>query len=165
MYHFDQEQWDQAIAELQEVIRLDPSYSIAYKFLGYSCAAKDDIEPAIEALENYLQLAPEANDRSEVLSVLEQIRLIPTIPPGQALFVFHNYTGDTWIVDIGPYSLEVPPNPPDQPFTEVTLVIEPGAYTWQAHSMDNSFYITDAGGNRGFDFSVAAGKVHIVRCC
>jgi hypothetical protein len=171
--YYQQEQWAQAIGEFQEAIRLDPEFGLAYEGLGYSHAFNEELEPAITALETYLNLVPEAENRAEVESDIQLMREMLAsqdtpefdIPPGMALFVFKNYSGENWIVDIGSYLLEVPPNPPDREFTYSTLAIEPGTYTWQAHSADAGYYITDSAGNKAFEFTVAAGEMYGTQCC
>lgn len=54
-------------------------------------------------------------------------------------------------MDISSYFLEVPPNPPEREFTYTTLVIDPGNYTWQAHSADAGNYIVDSDGHSDAD--------------
>lgn len=171
--YYDQEQWSEAIAEFQAVIDLDPAYSPAYVGLGYSYAFNEDFAPALEALQKYLELEPAAKDRAEVEGDIATLQKILAerggqefdIPPGKALFVFKNYSGEQWLVDIGTYFLEVPPNPSDREFTYTTLVIDPGTYTWQAHSADAGNYIVDSDGNRGFEFTVAEGEMYGTQCC
>jgi len=41
-----------------------------------------------------------------------------------------------------------------------TLVIDPGKYTWQAHSPGGGWYIRNAQGGTSFEFTVAAGEVY-----
>ena len=118
--YFDQEQWDEAIAEFEKAIRLDPEFSRAYVALGYSYAyGPKDFGKAAEMLEKYLQLNPDDTDRAEIEDDIAQLQNLASrsassagydVPEGKALFVFTNYSGDTWIVDIGSYTLEVPPN-------------------------------------------------------
>lgn len=171
--YYDQEQWPEAIAEFQAVIDLDPTYSPAYVGLGYSYAFNEELTPAIEALQKYLELEPAAEDRAQVEEDIATLQKILAerggqefdIPPGKALFVFKNYSGEQWNVDIGSYFLEVPPNPPDREFTYTTLAIDPGTYTWQAHSADAGNYIVDSDGNSGFEFTVAAGEIYGTQCC
>ncbi|MEW5958750.1 MAG: tetratricopeptide repeat protein [Chloroflexota bacterium] len=171
--YYDQEQWNQAIAEFQEVIRLEPDFGPAYRGLGYSYAFSEQIQPAIDALEKYLELEPAAESRAEVEQDLEILQSILAerggeefdIPPRMALFVFKNYSGEDWNVDIGSYFLPVPANPPDREFTFTTLAIEPGTYTWQAHSANAGYYITDDSGNKAFEFTVAASEVYMTQCC
>ena len=55
-----------AIAEFQEAIRLDPEFPWAYMGLGYSYAWQGNLAEAIEALETYLRLAPNAENRADV---------------------------------------------------------------------------------------------------
>lgn len=171
--YFDQEQWDLAIAEFRQVITLEPEFGLAYLALGYSYIYGDkDLEGAVKALEKYLELVPDATDRAEVEADIQKLREFmasqpfPTPPPGKALFYFRNYTGEHWIVDVGPYSLEVPPNPPGQEYYLATMVIDPGTYTWQAHSVDGNYYISDeTGSNRAFEFTIAAGEAYGTGCC
>jgi tetratricopeptide (TPR) repeat protein len=171
--YYDNEQWDQAIAEFKKAIEVDPNSAFAYAGLGYSYAfGPKDYAAAIKALEKYLQLMPEAEDKAEVEADIQTLRELAAqpaldfdIPPGKALFYFANYSGEQWNVDIGPYFLEVPANPPGQEYNLVTIVIEPGTYTWQAHSADAGYYITDSNGNKSFEFTVAAGEAYGTSCC
>ncbi len=167
--YYDQEKWDEAIAEFQEAIRLDPEFGVAYGWLGYSYAlGPGDLEKAIAALEKYLQLVPEAEDRAQVEADLQQMRqdlaqASPRfeVPPGKALFVFTNYTDVDWSIDVGPYHLDVPAwKGGEYPLS--TVAIDPGTYTWQAHSPGGGYYITDDSGNTAFEFTVAAGEIYPV---
>ena len=81
-------------------------------------------------------------------------------PPGKALFVFYNYTGEDWNIDVGPHLLQVPATKPGEPYAVVTLELEPGTYTLmgsspatgrQIHTMDGGLYI---------EFTVQAGDVY-----
>ncbi len=120
-----------------------------------------------------MQLTPNAKDKAEVEADLQKLREMAAakpgpqfdIPPGKALFYFANYSGEQWNVDIGPYFLEVPPNKPGQEYNLVTIVIEPGTYTWQAHSASAGYYITDGSGNKAFEFTVAASEAYGTSCC
>ena len=82
------------------------------------------------------------------------------VPAGKALFVFYNYTGIDWNIDIGPYFLAVPANPAGQEFTTATIAIDPGTYIWQGKAPGGKYYIGGQGGNPAFQFTVAAGEVH-----
>ena len=163
MARFEQEQWDAAIAEFQEAIQLDPELGLAYGFLGYSYAlGSGDLEKAIEALEEYLPMVPEANDRAQVASDIQQMRealgQVPSgfeIPPGKALCVFTNYTNRDWDIDVGPYHLDLPAWQAGQAYPVDTVVLDPGTYTWHAHS-------PDGGDNVAFAFTVAAGEIYPV---
>jgi len=166
--HYQQEQWDQAITELQEAIRLDPQFGLAYGVLGHcqACQGKD-LEAAIGALEKYLQLVPDASNRAQIETVIQQSREAlaqPSFglnaPPGKALFVFVIYTHWDWNIDIGPYFLQAPPNQPGQAYSLATIAIDPGNYTWQAVSADGTAMISNQYRNSAFDFSVAEGEIH-----
>ena len=172
--YYEQEAYNDAIAEFQEVINLEPEFDVVYAYLGYSYVlGPQDFEQAIEALETYLQLNPEAEDKAQVEQDIQLLReaLVSQgdtqfdIPPGKSLFVFKNYSGEIWSVDIGPYHLDVPTNPPDQEYSYHTLVIDPGTYTWQAHSMGGGYYITDSSGNKAFEFTVAPDEMYGTQCC
>lgn len=76
-----------------------------------------------------------------------------TPPEGKALFVFHNVSGQDFVVDIGPYSFQLGPGQTKE------QVLDPGKYTWSGHSPSGDFYITDGAGNKAFDITVAAGQV------
>ena len=171
---YEQEEYDNAIAEFQEVIRLAPDFGVAYAYLGYSYAfGPEDYGSAIEALQTYLNLEPDAEDKAEVEQDIQILQNLVAnqqdpqfeIPPGMALFVFRNYSGEDWNVDIGPYFLQVPANPPDQEYIHATIAIEPGTYKWQAHSPGGGYYITDEHNNTYFEFTVAAGEMYGTQCC
>ena len=70
----DQERWDEAIAQFQEAIRLDPGFGFAYLGLGYGYAfGPGDLAQAIEALEKYLQLEPNAAIKGTPIGCLTSI--------------------------------------------------------------------------------------------
>ena len=173
--YFDQKQWDEAIAEFEEAIRIDPELGHAYLALGYSYAyGPQNFQKAAELLQKYLQLNPDDTDRADIEADIAQLQSLASqsdsssgynVPEGKALFVFVNYSGDNWVVDIGPYRLEVPANVPPNENTVATQILDPGSYTWQAHSMDSDFYLTDSNGNRGFQITVAAGDIYPISCC
>jgi hypothetical protein len=82
------------------------------------------------------------------------------IPPGKALFVFYNYTGTDWNIDIGPYFLQVPAKQPGQEYFLGTIAIDPGTYTWYAQSPGGQYFMTDDKGNKAFEFTIVAGEVY-----
>jgi tetratricopeptide (TPR) repeat protein len=117
--YFQQEKWDEAIAEFQEAIRLDPEFSAAYLGLGYSHVRKGGFEQAIAALEKYLQLEPGADNRAQVESDIQQMRALLAQPPstgpcceplqpGKGAVWFENHLGETVYTDIGPNYYEIP---------------------------------------------------------
>jgi tetratricopeptide (TPR) repeat protein len=133
--YFDQEKWDEAMAEFQEAIRLDPESGDAYWGLGYSHANKGEFGKAIEALEKYLQLVPNASDRAQVEAHIQQMRdaLVSQPPcceplqPGKGLIWFENWIGETVQVDVGPNFYEVPPKVGDTPGC-LCPQLDPGTY-------------------------------------
>jgi tetratricopeptide (TPR) repeat protein len=117
--YFQQEKWDEAIAEFQEAIRLDPAFSAAYLGLGYSHVRKGEFEQAIAALQKYLQLEPGADNRAQVESDIQQMQAMLAQPPamgpcceplqpGKGAVWFINYVGEIVRADIGPNYYEVP---------------------------------------------------------
>lgn len=132
--YFDQKKWDEAIAEFQEAIRLDPEFGEAYGWLGYGYANKGELEKAIEALEKYLQLVPDASDRAQVEADIQQMRPV-TGPccqppqPGKGVLWIENWIGEISYVDIGPYYFEVPPKVGNVPGC-LCPQLDPGHYTF-----------------------------------
>ena len=170
--YFQQKQWELAILQFQQTIKLEPTFSLAYEGLGYSLFhGRRDFAGAIEALQTYLQLAPKARDRIKVAADIEQLRFLRTaqaspgfeFPTGKALFLIANYTTENWQVQVGPYSLEVAARPAGQAYSIASMAIEPGAYTWQARSAEGDSYLADSTGNRVFDVTVAAGEIYPAR--
>ena len=137
--------------------------------MGYSYAnGPGDFEAAIAALETYLRLVPQADDRDQVevdittmRSILATQKPLPNlqVPPGKALFVFVNYTVRDWNVDVGPFFMQVPARPAGEEYALEVLALEPGTYTWQAHSPGGAYTITDSKGNRSFEISVVEGEI------
>jgi hypothetical protein len=119
--YFQQEKWDEAIAEFQEAIRLDPEFGAAYEGLGYSYVRKGEFAQAIEALEKYLQLEPDASDRTQVETDIQLMRDIlaaqppccEPLQPGKGRIWFENWIGEIVQVDVGPNFYEVPPKQGD----------------------------------------------------
>lgn len=103
---------------------------------------------------------PELPTPTEILDITVDSTPEFVAPPGKALFVFYNYTGEDWNIDVGPYLLQVPATRPGEPYAVVTLELEPGTYTLmgnspatgrQIHTMDGGLYI---------EFTVQAGDVY-----
>ncbi len=159
---FEQQEWDQAIAQFQKALEADPAFVLAYMGLGYSYAGKAEYGPAIQNLEKYLELAPEAGNRAQVEAFLNQLQSPGfDVPPGKALFVFYNYSDSVWNIDIGPHFLQVPAREPGQEYRVGTIAIDPGTYTWQGHTPDGDYYITGPDRNKAFEFTVEAGDAHL----
>ncbi|MEJ2557396.1 MAG: tetratricopeptide repeat protein [Anaerolineae bacterium] len=170
--YYDAGEYDQAISEFQEAVQLDPEFAYAYLGLGYSYAlGPGDWAKAIEALETYLRLMPDAENRAQVEADIQEMHRLANdpiagiqIPEGKALFYFRNYTGQVWQIDIGPYFLEVPPRQPDQEVNIGTIFVDPGNYTWSAHSLDN-YYLVDEHGNKAFEITLGPGDSYGSGCC
>jgi tetratricopeptide (TPR) repeat protein len=170
--YYDAEKYDQAIAEFQKAIQLDPEFAYAYLGLGYSYAfGPQDWAKPIEALETYLQLMPDAENRAQIEADIQEMHRLANdpiagiqIPEGKALFYFRNYTGQVWQIDVGPYFLEVPPRQPDQEVNIGTIFVDPGTYTWSAHSLDNSSLV-DEHGNTAFEITLGPGDMYGSGCC
>ncbi len=85
------------------------------------------------------------------------------VPAGKALIVVRNGRGDDLIVDIPPYTLEIPQKPLNQQYSEASIAIEPGQYYWSAHKIGGGgYYIIDRHGNKAFEFTVAEGEVYTI---
>lgn len=157
----------EALAGVQTALQQQPDLAEAYKVLGLIYTQQGDLERGIQALEYYLQLVPNGLDNPEVQAELQRLRhklasaQFGEVPAGKALFVFINYSGEQWNVDVGPYFIEVPPKPVDRDTFFVTQAIDPGSYTWAAISPGGGKRAEDAAGNRAFDFTVAAGEIKI----
>ncbi|MFN8454755.1 MAG: tetratricopeptide repeat protein [Anaerolineae bacterium] len=156
-----------ALVEIQAALQLQPDLAEAYKLLGLIYKQQGDLERGIKALAYYLTLLPTAGDQAEIQAEIKQMqnqlasKQYGEIPAGKALFVFINYTGDQWNVDVGPYFIEVPPKPVDQDIFFIAKVIDPGSYTWTAIAPGGGKRAEDASGHRAFDFTVAAGETKI----
>ena len=140
--------------------------------------ASNNNDDVVEAAFDYLRITNKPSAQPQPAPKQEQTAAtpLPAVPPtptaapatnssgfdvpaGKALFVFYNYTDVDWDIDVGPYFLQVPANKPGQEYAIGTLAIDPGKYTWQAHSPGGGWYITNAQGGKSFEFTVAAGEV------
>jgi tetratricopeptide (TPR) repeat protein len=155
--YFDQENWDLAIVEFQEAIRLAPDAAPPYLYLGlsyYFNANADDDEEVIGLLEKFLQLAPDAEEREEVIAFIEEIRagtspgsgsaaVTPLgqpieVPSGKGVVVITNYVGAPVIFDIAGQSYEIPGKDTTPEGGEVIIPLSPGHYTAIVHKVDGS---------------------------
>jgi tetratricopeptide (TPR) repeat protein len=143
--YFQQEKWDEAIAEFQEAIRLDPEFGEAYLGLGYSHVQKGEFEQAIAALEKYLQLEPGADNRAQVESDIQQMQAILAQPPstgpccqplqpGKGAIWFDNHVGETVFADVGPNYYEIPGKQGDVAGC-LCPQLDPGHYTLILHTL------------------------------
>ncbi len=81
------------------------------------------------------------------------------VPAGKAMFVVYNYSSYDLNIDVGPNLLKVPANQPGQEYAVATLVLDPGAYTFQI-GLPGGGWLQDSKGNKAFDFTVVAGDVY-----
>jgi len=166
--YLNQENYSEAVAELQAVITLQPDVAEAYAMLGYAYAFSGQLELSLQTFEKYLSFEVDAEDRADVEAIMQEIRDLMAggapsgfdVPPGKALFVFTNYTDVAWNVDVGPHFLEVPGRGPNESEVVRTIELDPGTYTWKAHSPGGDYYITDENSNSAFEFTVAEGQVY-----
>ena len=159
---FQQEKWDEAIAEFQAAIQLDPGFSMAYLGLGYSYVSKQEFQKALEALEKYVQLEPGADNRAQVEGDIQQLRDIlasqqpavgpccEPLQPGKGQIWFDNHIGETVRVDVSPYYYEVPPKQGDVAGC-VCPQLDPGHYTVVARTASSE--------NLGVEIDIAAGDM------
>ncbi len=171
--YYKEKAWDKALAEFQEATRLDPKLGYAYLGLGYSyISGPKDYVKALEALETYLNLVPDAENKAQVQADIEALRQAIAsnplagiqIPEGKAVFYFQNYTGELWQIDFGPHFLEVPPKPADKDYSLGYVFVDPGKYTFSAHSL-SKFYWVDEHGNKAIDVTLNAGEAFGANCC
>jgi hypothetical protein len=139
--YMDQERWDEAIAQFQEAIRLDPGFGIAYLGLGYGYAfGPGDLAQAIEALEKYLQLEPNAENRADVEADIQLMRedLVaqPSMPSGKGALIMYNCRGgnDLITVDVVPVGIlqELPPKTGPDCTPGEPIFLDPGEYALRA---------------------------------
>jgi tetratricopeptide (TPR) repeat protein len=142
--YLQKEQWDEAISEFNEAIRLDPQFGYAYMGLGYAHAfGSGDFPTAIENLETYLQLVPDADNRAQVEADIQQMRELMasppqpsiSIPPGQGALVMYNCRGgDTVTVDVIPVGIlqELGPMVGDNCTVGGPIFLNPGEYILKA---------------------------------
>ncbi len=71
---FNNMKTEEAIKYFQLAIKIKPSWPKPYKKLGYAYINKGDYAKALEAFKKYLELNPQAPDRKEVLSVMEELK-------------------------------------------------------------------------------------------
>jgi tetratricopeptide (TPR) repeat protein len=140
--YLDQEQWDAAIEQFEEAVRLDPQFGYAYLGLGYAQAfGPGDLAKAIDNLETFLQLVPNAENRAQVEGDIQQMRDMmasqPSIslPPGKGALLMYNCRGvDTITVDVIPSGILqelAPKTGPDCQAGE-PIFLDPGEYILKA---------------------------------
>jgi tetratricopeptide (TPR) repeat protein len=140
--YLDGQRWDEAIAEFQEAIRLDPKFGPAYLGLGYGYAlGPRDLAKAIEALETYLRLVPDADDRAQVEADIQEMRqAMPSqpsvsVPPGKGGLIMYNCRGgDVITVDVIPAGIlqELAPKTGEDCQPGEPIFLDPGDYVLRA---------------------------------
>ena len=53
----------------------------------------------------------------------------------------------------------MPARPAGEEYAVEVLSLDPGSYTWQAHSPGGDYTITDSEGRRSFEISVVEGEI------
>jgi tetratricopeptide (TPR) repeat protein len=163
--YLDKEQWDQAIAEFEEAIRLDPQFGYAYMGLGYAYAlGPRDLTKAIEHLESFLSLVPDAENRAQVEADMQMMRealanppligpCCPAAQPGKGLLWVENFVGEPIQTDIGTNMgttfYEIPAKQGDVSGC-FCLEMDPGHYVLIVKTFTHS-------GN--FEFDIAEGQI------
>ncbi len=71
---FNNMKTEEAIKYFQLAVKIKPDWPKPYKKLGYAYINKGDYARALEAFKKYLELNPQAPDKSEVLSVMEELK-------------------------------------------------------------------------------------------
>jgi tetratricopeptide (TPR) repeat protein len=66
--------YEQAIADYNKAIELDPNYALAYNNRWNACADSGDLEQAIADFERYLELAPHVLNRAELVNMIDQLK-------------------------------------------------------------------------------------------
>ena len=128
-----QKQWDQAIAEFEEAIRLDATSGLTYMLLGYSYANNGETAKAIPALEKYLELEPGADDAAQVRADIDALKSMqpavgvccPPLKPGKGLFWFDNHVGEEIQLDFGTNLYKIAAKQNDVPGC-LCLELDPG---------------------------------------
>ena len=71
--------YEQAMADYNKAVELDPDYALAYYNRGMSYVDSGDLEQAIADFEWYLELAPNVLNRAELINIIEQLKseLVP----------------------------------------------------------------------------------------
>lgn len=65
---------DRAVKHLEDAIKADPQYPLAYRELGLAQYRKGDRPSAITSLERYLQLDPKAEDTKQIESTIAELK-------------------------------------------------------------------------------------------
>lgn len=65
---------DEAIKNYSKCIELDSSYAYVYRNRGYIYQEKDFEKQAVDDLEMYLRLNPDASDRAEIEKIIQEIQ-------------------------------------------------------------------------------------------
>ena len=71
--HFNGQEWEPAAASFRKVVASDPKNADAYKNLGIALLNLGQKAEAAEAFRSFLALRPEADDSSQVRSILESL--------------------------------------------------------------------------------------------
>jgi tetratricopeptide (TPR) repeat protein len=124
----------EAIEEYQLAVGSDPGLADAYKGLGVDYHSIGEVGKAIEMLEAYLKLKPQAEDRAEIEEMANKLRQgTPVAPVGKGLVVVHNYTYREASFTIAGTQYVVPGADSVAGGGETSIALYPGQYDFSAN--------------------------------
>jgi tetratricopeptide (TPR) repeat protein len=134
----------EAIDEYLLAVSADPKLAGAYKGLGIDYHSIGEIDKAIEMLETYLELQPQAEDRAEVEEMASKLKQgIPVAPVGKGLVVVHNYTYREASFTIAGEQYPVPGADSVEGGGEISIALYPGQYTFSANQPERELVHDD----------------------
>jgi tetratricopeptide (TPR) repeat protein len=77
---YNSNQKQEAIANFEKAVEIDPKFSPAYYFLGILHFGLEEFDKAVEALNKYIELEPNAPNINEVRDIIKQIESIKNQP-------------------------------------------------------------------------------------
>jgi tetratricopeptide (TPR) repeat protein len=129
-----QDKRHEAIEEYLLAIGSDPKLADAYGGLGIDYHSIGEIDKAIEMLETYLKLNPQAEDRAEIEEMVNKLKQgIPVAPVGKGLVVVHNHTYREATFTIAGEEYLVAGADSVEGGGEISVALAPGQYTFSAN--------------------------------